>query len=526
MPCPWLVIKRMPNRVDIRYRLADGRRGRAAMARRGNALAGRDDSQEYRYQFSSVASDMTLDIVGGDARIRDLQLRVVERPRVVHMELECQFPEYLQRPPRTLAVSGDIDLPAATRVLLKAQANKPLQHVTVDETSPDGTARTLKPGSTDTTFELALRPLEADRQLFFTLHDTDNISSREPYRLLIAVVPDEPPQIAVRLFGVRTAITAEARIPFAGEIRDDHGIDRLWFEYQSHEQPSQQKFWREDVGGATSITQIPAFDLRAFDEDTNRRLVELEPVERFSLAIAASDAYDLSPTPRTGSSQVFAFEIVTAAHLRGLLERRELTMRQRFEAIYERMLDTRNLLGRLVAPVDSPVTPEQPTTAAEPVDEESTDMRTRRFRIVGAKQNVTQAASETIGVATGFDDILAELVNNRIATPELKKRLADYISQPLKELGNRRMPDLQNRLQWIEEHSTTAEPNSTTALQASIRLADEILVEMTRILKQMLELEDYNEVLELLRNIINEQDDLQQRTRLEQLDRLKGLLED
>ena len=49
---------------------------------------------------------------------------------------------------------------------------------------------------------------------------------------------------------------------------------------------------------------------------------------------------------------------------------------------------------------------------------------------------------------------------------------------------------------------------------------------MTRILKQMLELEDYNEVLELLRNIINEQDDLQQRTRLEQLDRLKGLLED
>ena len=36
-----------------------------------------------------------------------------------------------------------------------------------------------------------------------------------------------------------------------------------------------------------------------------------------------------------------------AADLLVLLERRELALRQRFEAIYEKLTDTRNLLGRV-----------------------------------------------------------------------------------------------------------------------------------------------------------------------------------
>ena len=39
--------------------------------------------------------------------------------------------------------------------------------------------------------------------------------------------------------------------------------------------------------------------------------------------------------------------MVTVPQLLALLERRELELRQRFEAVYAKMTDTRNLLGRV-----------------------------------------------------------------------------------------------------------------------------------------------------------------------------------
>ena len=40
-------------------------------------------------------------------------------------------------------------------------------------------------------------------------------------------------------------------------------------------------------------------------------------------------------------------DVVTPADLLALLERRELGLRQRFESIYEKLTDTRNLLNRV-----------------------------------------------------------------------------------------------------------------------------------------------------------------------------------
>ena len=80
-------------------------------------------------------------------------------------------------------------------------------------------------------FSYALQPLMQDTTLLFTLRDTDGIKSREPVRLALVAVPDKPPQLAVRLAGIGSAITPKARLPVAGEVSDDYGIARVWFEY-------------------------------------------------------------------------------------------------------------------------------------------------------------------------------------------------------------------------------------------------------------------------------------------------------
>ena len=520
----------LPRRVEIRYRLADGRRGRAAMSRRGQAVAGRHAFQEYRYQFKALTADLVFDVVGGDARIDDLRLRVVERPRIVNMELDCEFPAYLSRADRTLNVTGNVELPEATRVTLRARTNKRLRSVLVSDVAAGQGTSEFAPPSDGYEFQLALPPLANDAELAVSLEDDDGIVSQEPYRLSIVHLPDAPPQVNARLAGVRTAITPDARIPFSGRISDDYGLDRIWFEYRVDQQPLERRQWARLTNEVTAVDELELFDLRAYDSETKRRLVDVQVGQRFSLTIAAADRYDLSAEPRWGTSPAFQFEIVTPAQLRALLERRELSLRQRFESIQERMLDTRDLLARTLAsakvgradrasadasagrPPDDP--DEQPAAGWQPAT----------LRIVGAKQNVTQAASETLGVATAFDEIRAELINNRIATEELKRRLADLIAAPLRDLANRRMPELQNRLQWIEEQAGSA--SIVDPLREAVALADAILTEMSQILQQMLELENYNEVLGMLRKIIEDQHDLQQRTRIEQLNRLRGLLDD
>ena len=110
----------VPDEVEIRFRLADGRRGRDTLIRVGDAAASRDDFQLFRYEFKHVTGDMEFDVVGGDDRVRDLHLQVVDRPELHAIELECVYPEYLGREPRRLPVTGGMRIPEGTRLVLHA----------------------------------------------------------------------------------------------------------------------------------------------------------------------------------------------------------------------------------------------------------------------------------------------------------------------------------------------------------------------------------------------------------------------
>ena len=87
------------------------------------------------------------------------------------------------------------------------------------------------------------------------------------------------------------------------------------------------------------------------------------------------------------------------------------------------------------------------------------------------------------------------------------------------------MPQLAAQLKLVEEH---IEDTAATApeLKKSIALADQLLVEMRRVLDRMLELETYNEVVSLLRDIISDQDQINKRTKEQQKDRLRSLFQD
>jgi hypothetical protein len=527
----------VPDEVEIRFRLADGRRGRDTLTRVGDATTAGEDYQVFRYEFKRVVGDMDFDVIGGDDRVSDLHLKVVDRPELVAIELETVYPEYLRRDSRRLHVTGGMRIPEGTRLVLHANSTKPLTSARI-HTAKEKQEKTLSfSDQPQQILDYEYGTLTADDVLLVSVTDSDGVSTREPYRISLAAVKDEVPQIAVRLAGISTAITPDAILPFVGKITDDYGLASAWFDYQVDAGKVATRPLTQQFDGQTAFERIDAFDTRALDGNTGKRALELKPKQRLTISLKAADRFDLQKQPRSGGSQQFTLEVVTPAELLALLERRELALRQRFEAIYEKLTDTRNLLNR-VGSEESATKPSMPKASdtnklsdaskddAQSAASDSERLLSRtRLRIAGSLQNVVQSTDEINGVAEAFDDLGEELTNNRIDNPDLKSRLGEQIARPLHQIAQQRMPQLIAQLKLVEEH--IEDPAATAPnLKQAIAYADQILVEMRQVLDRMLELENYNEVVALLRDIIADQERVNRQTKDRQKERLRSLFED
>jgi len=545
----------VPDEVQIRFRLADGRRGRDTMVRVGEVQPGRDEFQVFRYQFKRVTTDMEFDVVGGDDRVRGLKLEVVDRPELLAIEFECVYPAYLRREARMLPVTGGMRIPEGAHLTLRARATKPLVAARIHRssnkqdvqlafpqfsgevaTSSDAQAKVAGKGesedqrTTDSQLPTELRweygTLTEDDVLLVSVTDCDGVSSREPYRISLTVLRDEVPQVAVRLAGIGPVITPEAVVPMVGKITDDYGLDRAWFEYQVDGGDAAVRPLAEQPRGEPLLSRLGQFDLRETDPTSGKRALELRPGQKLSLRVKATDFFDLGDQPRFGNSQQFVLDIVTAGDLLAQLERRELTLRQRYEAIYEKMTEMRDLLSRVdldAVEASAPSAPEG--SSRSPVSADQRELARRRLRVARALQDVNQSAEEISGVAEGFDDLEQQLVNNRIDNPDLRSRLGEQIAQPLHRIADQRMPELGAQLKWVEQHVADSAAGKP-ALEKSIQLTDQILVEMKQVLDRMLELETYNEVVALLRDIITDQSEITRRTKERQKERLRELFEE
>lgn len=518
----------VPDEVEIRYELADGGRGRDTMIRVGEAVPSRDPFQIFRYKFERVAADMTFDVVGGDDRVENLKLKVVDRPQLHSIVLECTYPSYLRREAARLPVTGGMRIPEGTGVAVRAQSSKPLSAAHIRLASSGRDANLQLPGkSSELSWEYGT--LATDDVLLITVTDTDGVSNREPYRISLSIVPDDVPQVAVRLDGIGTAVTPQATIPLVGKVTDEYGLDRLWFEYQIDDAPGGVRPLDHQGENSLAVSELGNFDLREVDETTGARRLTPQPGQKLKLTLKATDHFDLREGAREGASQPFTLDIVTDADLLALIERRELELRQRFEAIYEKVTDTRNMLARVefgdqAGATEPDADSGSETENASPESVAARALALRRLRVSGAEQNVTQSGDEIMDISEGFDDIHNQLTNNRIDNADLKSRLREQIALPLRAIGSSRMPELQASLKLVEEHLTD-ELQGEAALEASVALADEILVDMKQVLDRMLELETYNEVVTLLRGIITDQEELNRRTKERQKERLQNLLE-
>jgi hypothetical protein len=232
------LFKEVPKDVKITYTYQEGGRETQDMP-----ILRRDSEFQYHvYKFAGLTNSVKFDIRGGDARLRDYKIEVVDNPTLSDLHLVAHYPAYMGRSDQTLKAAGLMQIPLGTELILRGRANKPLVDARLDVF--EGEKKTIHSAKDDSTasklklknpleVEYNLGTLLADQSLSFHLRDVDGIESREgdAVRLNLTVRPDESPRVGLRLSGIGSAITPFATLPMVGDVEDDYGLSRVWIEY-------------------------------------------------------------------------------------------------------------------------------------------------------------------------------------------------------------------------------------------------------------------------------------------------------
>jgi hypothetical protein len=498
--------------------------------------------------FRGVLSTIEFDVVGYDHRASGYRLEVVESPAVVETALDLVYPKYMvdESTSSHLPVENQPYLPAGTfipagtQVTLKFKSNKPLREAQiVPSNGGDATTIEIGPGVNDSqSFAYRIDSLTESVALEISLLDADNVATERPFRVFLTAIEDQPPQVEVALQGIGSAVTPDVVIPVRGKISDDYGIQKTWSDVQINESGDEHdRPFGLGKGGAVEHE----IDFRY--ERTEKTGLDIKPGDKLFLVVRASDKFDLAGEPHVATGDRYQLDVVTPEELLARLEAREIGLRRRFELIIDEMTQMRDSLLRVKAslspaaaggsePEDVRSDDDLDAAALTPEQKAQRASELRQLRVQRAIQQSLKSVAEVQGVAAGFLGIREELINNRVDTEDRKNRLKDQIADPLNRTCSEQFPRLDERLGALDTllREIGAKPAGDQAgspADLAIDQANLVISELEAVLSKMQDLETYNELLDIVRDLLKDQGKLIERTQQERkrqtLDALKKL---
>ena len=551
---------KVPEQVQLRYAMSDGSaRGRAYFSRLGD--------RQFKHTLTGLLNSLDCYLLAGDAERTPYHIEVVEPPRIDRIVLDSLFPKYTgwneidEKTGKTVRtpkpVQGtQISLPAGTDFLLQAQTNKPLVGVRIQTVSydlefsreiarvtlfqQDGQTRGgsftipnvsqwlaqegrsfavpfLLASASDQSVisdagqvRLPLR-LPADAQLKIFLSDTDDILTAEPARLTISSITDESPIVETQLRGIGSSITRKAIIPVTGVITDDYGVALARFDYRVDSADAQPRSFPTEPRGAKkfALEQSETQKWLRFDVLP----LELKVGQKLSLSVIAEDADNLSG-PHFAQGEKYNFQIVSDEELLSQLYARELNLRQRFEQILTEVQRSQSELTLARKTVQ-----ELLELGRKPMSLE----RDQQLEVAG--QNAATAAerglygirknhNETLAIGQSLGDIREEMINNAVDTPQSLERMDVKLIRPLKGINDIDFPDVDQRL-GLFRLALQERTDPLNRLDESLQSLDRLKRKLELVLVEMRKLETYKELLEILKGIKAQQEELKKRTETE-----------
>ncbi len=520
----------------------------------------RDGNRQFVFDGQPLAgllNSLTFDVVGRDYRVKGLRIEVVDSPAVVSTTMDLKYPAYLvdEATSNYLPAVDQPYLPAGTflpfgtEVTLRFRSSKPLKRAWISHsvsggdatktnsvaTGESGAPASSAPGeivtellpqdSNKEELSFVVPKLQGDLAIQVKLEDIDGVPSAKPMRVFLTGVEDRPPQIDVRLKGIGSSVTPDVILPLTGKITDDYGTLAAWLDLEQGE--GNLREFKLPLGQRGEVSE--SIDFRQLRQAGTQ---ELHPQETLQLTIKATDKHDLDGVAHVGVNDRVQLTVVTPEELLKQLELRELGLRRRFEVVLEEMNQLRDSLVRVGASLGE--TDPAKARSGEPGGDGSADAgltpeqlaeRTAELRLLRVQRAIQQSqksSQEVRGVSDGFGEICEELINNRVDTEDKRQRLRDQISIPLASIVEKEFAKLDQKLAALETRLRETPPQDKEAREKLRTEAMEVLDDSVQtiaaleaVLQKMLDLETFNEVLDLVRGLLDDQRVLTDRTQKE-----------
>ena len=496
----------IPEVVYIDYWI-HGRRGRTTEQMVGVGEAA------FRATFRNVLEPFEFRVRGHDAVSPLYQVQLVDRPALDRLTLYVTPPRYTGRDRRELpSGEGAYFVLAGSTLEIDGGATQPLQDaellwaadslgpIAIDPDDPRRFKAVVAPAALKTgTYGIAMT-------------NTDGLRSKRPARFNVRVNEDQTPTVRARLEGVGDMITQRALLPMRTRITDDYAVTAVELVYEwgggldaNIEQIEPRRRPVNEVADRLGADHIDEFEYILDVEQTG---VPLNAHLTFTLEATNNDAIG---GPKVGKSTTFSLKVVSPEDLRSELLRREAEQRVEFERLIK---DQVNLATETSILRDRPDLP-------DPLDNAT-------WRTMSDLEKTQRlAAGRSQAIADQFARILAEVQNNRLEEPggPLQQRLQRKIIGPLEALASERVPAAADLLDRARRTDVAADPRHTLLIEAVEQQAA-IKAEMDQILQAMVEMEGYQQAINLLREIISAQKDLNEQTRRELEQRIEDIFDD
>jgi hypothetical protein len=228
----------------------------------GRATLERVADNEYSGQFGELkeAGDLpwsfTFTVQGEDYFTAARSLTVVAPPALLKLESQESRPAYLYyrvAPEKLAALRGKkqlfeprdvldrsgndvsrIEVPAGTDVTLVARANKDLQDVKLLPRKTGGVVKGTVKLTGGPNFTATFPDVRQEQQVVFEMHDHEGVVGTRT--VVLRPKEDFPPEVNVEVKVIRKAregymVTPLARIPMAGDVRDENGLTEVRYAY-------------------------------------------------------------------------------------------------------------------------------------------------------------------------------------------------------------------------------------------------------------------------------------------------------
>jgi hypothetical protein len=183
----------------------------------------------------------------------------------------------------------------------------------------------------------------------------------------------------------------------------------------------------------------------------------------------------------------------------------------------------------------SSATQSQSSDAADPTpsespspDAETAAARQSRLQVLRAQQAASQMSKsegELRGVQSEFGQIIAELINNRVDSQDRRERLQNKVHGPLTQLVKNDWPPFGTEINALEKLVAKESAETVRAkLESVITKNNELIARLTGILGDMIDMQDFNEVVDEVRRMLDDQNKLIDQTKQEKKRRELELL--